>query len=287
MKFHGFESIKNENSLKDLTGSSYAVFSILLNMLPNVGINSNLTNNNKLLLFLMKLKLGVTFSALGVLFNIHRTTASRIFINLLSILCEKTKHFIFWPSKETISETLPYAFKKNYPNCHCIIDCTEIKVEQPPTAEQRVCMYSRYKSAYTIKCLVSITPNGAISFLSKCYGGRSSDTFITNDSGFLSKLEPGDQVLADKGFPGIKTNCEDNSSILIMPPILHNSRFSEEEVIETYSVASVRIHIERFFARIKTFNILNKIQIELLPYIDDIMHICCSLTNLQPPIIKQ
>jgi len=135
-----------------LTGSSYAIFNILLNKLPDVGINSNLTNNNKLLLFLINLKLGVTFSALGVLFNIYRTTASRIFINLLSILCEKTKHFIFWPSKETISETLPYVFKKNYPNCRCIIDCTEIKVEQLPTVEQRVCMYSRYKSAYTIKC---------------------------------------------------------------------------------------------------------------------------------------
>jgi len=56
-----------------------------------------------------------------------------------------------------------------------------------------------------------------------------------------------------------------------MPPILQNGRFSEEEVIETYSVASVRIHIERFFARLKTYHILNKIQIELLPHIDDIM----------------
>lgn len=133
----------------------------------------------------MKLKLGVTFSALGVLFNIHRTTASIFCISLLSILCEKTKHFIFWPSEETISETLPYAFKKNYPNSSCIIDCTEIKVEKSPTVEQSVCMYLRYKSAYTIKCLASITPNGAISFLSKCYGERSCDTFITNDSGFL------------------------------------------------------------------------------------------------------
>lgn len=72
-----------------------------------------------------------------------------------------------------------------------------------------------------------------------------------------------------------------------MPPILHNGRFSEEEVVETYSVASVRIHIERFFARLKNYHILNKIQIELLPHIDDIMHICCTLTNLQLPIIKQ
>jgi len=52
-----------------------------------------------------------------------------------------------------------------------------------------------------------------ISFLSKCYGGRTSDSFITYDSGFLEKLEPGDEVLADKGFPGIKTKL--NVKIII------------------------------------------------------------------------
>lgn len=50
-------------------------------------------------------------------------------------------------------------------------------------------MYSRYKGSYTVKFLVAITPNGMISFVSKCYDGRSSDSFITNDSGFLALLD--------------------------------------------------------------------------------------------------
>lgn len=94
-------------------------------------------------------------------------------------------------------------------------------------------MYSYYKGCYTVKVLVAITPNEMVSFLSKAYGGRSSDSFITNDSGFLDKLEIGDEVLADKGFPGIKSGIEGENSILVMPPILHNRRFSEEELIET------------------------------------------------------
>lgn len=72
--------------------------------------------------------------------------------------------------------------------------------------EQRVYMYSHYKNSYTVKVLVAITSSGFISFLSKCYGGRTNDSFITNDNdcGFLSKLEPGDEIMADKGFPELK-----------------------------------------------------------------------------------
>jgi len=111
-KFHGYESINSELSLKDLTGTSYAVFNMLVNMLPDTSGNSTLNNYNKLLLFLMKIKLGVSFSAIGVMFKIHRTTVSRIFFYILYILSKKTKQFIFWPSKDTISATLPHALKK-------------------------------------------------------------------------------------------------------------------------------------------------------------------------------
>lgn len=72
-----------------------------------------------------------------------------------------------------------------------------------------------------------------------------------------------------------------------MPPILHNGKFSEDEVIQTYNIASVRIHIERVFAKLKTLGILNKITTDLLPYVDDIMQMCCVLVNLQNPIIKE
>jgi len=205
--FHGFQSVKNENSLKDLTGTTFKIFNILLKFMPNNN-RSLITKENCLLLFLMKIKLGITYSALAVFFGIHRTTVARVFSDTLSILSVRTKDFIFWPSKRTVQSLLPKAFEINYPNCRCIIDCTEIRVEQPSTAEQRVYLYSRYKSCYTIKFLVSITPNGMINFLSKCYGGRSSDTFITTDCGFVSLLEPGDEILADKGFPGIITDCE-------------------------------------------------------------------------------
>lgn len=98
---------------------------------------------DRILLFMMKIKLGLTYSALSILFKIHRTTAQRIFVDILIIIYEKTKNIIFWLSKEVVSSTLPECFKINYPICRCIIDYTEIRVEQ------RVYLYSNYKGCYT------------------------------------------------------------------------------------------------------------------------------------------
>jgi hypothetical protein len=47
---------------------------------------------------------------------------------------------------------------------------------------------------------VSITPSGAVNFISKGWGGRVSDMEITLKSGYIYKLSHGDEVLADRGF---------------------------------------------------------------------------------------
>ncbi len=51
-----------------------------------------------------------------------------------------------------------------------------------------------------MKVLIGITPQGVISYLSQCWGGRTSDKHITENCGFLDKILPGDLILADRGF---------------------------------------------------------------------------------------
>ncbi|XP_040071052.1 uncharacterized protein LOC115311472 [Ixodes scapularis] len=288
--FGGYESIRHsEDALQGICNVSMSVFALFLSMLPLVTERScDVTLGNRLLLFLMKMKLGLSYTALGVIFSVNRTTASRHFRAVLTTLTAATARWIFRPPSSIIRATLPECFKVNYPECKMIIDCTEVRTEEPSSVGQQRVLYSSYKSGYTLKFLVAVTPNGAICFRSKAYGGRCSDIHVTVDSGFLNIVQPGDVILADKGFPGIRAGLADTDAVLVMPPFLSgNGQFSEQEVRDTYDIAQVRIHVERMIQRIKIYNILRTtVPITLIPLMDDVFHMCCVLANLQPAIIK-
>ena len=60
--------------------------------------------------------------------------------------------------------------------------------------------FSSHKNDNTYKALIGISPSGAITFVSKLFPGSISDKQLTCKSGILDLLEPGNSVMADKGF---------------------------------------------------------------------------------------
>lgn len=286
--FQGYSSINNDEELLDLTGVSRANFEFLLKLFefPNKIIVSK---EDRVCIMLMKIKTGLTFSAIGALFRIHRTTVAKIFFSCLEQLRFKTTNLVYWPDQEAVRASTPGCFKPDYSDTRVILDCTEFRIETPSTVENRVFCYSHYKHGFTFKVLFGITPSGFISFKSNAYGGRISDSHITVDSGIIKLLEHGDKILADKGFPEVQSSIDKSGKkiILLMPPFLKNKgEFSQEETEDTYKTARLRIHVERIMQRLRTYRVLDKIPEYLFTHMDDIIHICSVLVNLQPPIIS-
>lgn len=84
--FHGFKSLEKSSTITGMAGVSFQVFSHLLSFIPE-RCNIKVSRENRLLMFLTKMKLRISFSAIGIIFNIHRTTASQIFTSLGQIVC--------------------------------------------------------------------------------------------------------------------------------------------------------------------------------------------------------
>ena len=73
-------------------------------------------------------------------------------------------------------------------------------VQSPSSLTLNSETYSSYKGSTTLKGLVGIAPSGVVAFVSLLFSGCISDKHITKASGVLDLLEPGDQVMVDKGF---------------------------------------------------------------------------------------
>ena len=125
---------------------------------------------------------------------------------------------IRWPSKQLVKRHLPKCFSK-YPRTHVIIDCTELKVEKPSAPSSQIVTWSDYKSHNTFKLLVEIIPLRAFSFVSDLYSGAISDRAITIRSGLIEKLEPMDDVMADRGFSLRDLVTKKNATLNIHTPI--------------------------------------------------------------------
>ena len=236
----------------------------------------------------MRLWLNLIFEDLCRRFGISKSLASKIFSSWIPVLADKLKSLIIWLPREVIRNCCPTSFKENYPKTTVIIDCAETFIQRPTCLKSRSETFSNYKSHNTAKYLVGISPHGQIMFISKAFGGRASDKFIVENSGFLNHLMPGDEVMADRGFT-IEDLLRDRRVKLNIPAFTRNkSQLSAEDVTSTRRIATVRIHIERAIRRLKVYKILSSIvPVSGINLFDDILLVCAALVNLRDDLIRE
>ena len=94
--------------------------------------------------------------------------------------------------------------------------------------------------------------------------------------------------MADRGFTIQDLLAPLNVTLNIPSFLAGKDQLSEDEALESQTIAAVRIHVERAIERIKRFRqIRNEIPLTLNGSINQIWTVTCLLCNFMPPLIKQ
>nr|XP_047122674.1 uncharacterized protein LOC124806102 [Hydra vulgaris] len=255
---------------------------------------SRLSKFQKLILALMELRLGTPIQDLAFRFDISYSVASKTFKNILHILYVRMKPLIYWPERKELQQSMPLSYRQHFGlKIAVIIDCFEIFIERPSNLMARAQTWSNYKSHNTVKYLIGIVPQGVISFISQGWGGRTSEKLITEQCGLLEKLNPGDVVLADRGF-----NIADSVGLMCaevkIPFTKGKKQLSAVDVESTRKIARSRVNVERVIGLARNkYTILKEIlpvdflmcEADNIPTVDKIVTVSCALTNCCKSIV--
>ena len=181
------ESLKeNDAKVKYYTG--LPTFTTLMAIFTFV--SASLEDNSRTILLLlpsvlMNLRLNLGDQDLGYTFGMNQSTISRYFKKWIDVMHVRLSPLVKWPGREELMKTMPMEFRQNFKECVVIIDCFEVFMERPTNLKARAQMWSNYKHHNTAKFLIGVSPQGAISFISKGWGGRVSDVHIHESAGLF------------------------------------------------------------------------------------------------------
>ena len=126
-------------------------------------------------------------------FAVSLGTITNFFHEWLEIISMRLKYLIMWSSREIVSENMPQVFKDLYPRARCIIHYSEAFTERPTSFQARAKTYSKNMTQWNFLQLQLLLEQ--YHFISVLWGSSVWLTLI-----FLHRIEPGDLVLADRGF---------------------------------------------------------------------------------------
>ena len=202
---------------------------------------SKLTNFQSIVLILMKLRLHLSNYDLGFRFGIHETMISRILTNWVQLMDIRVLFSL------AIARVSPFTyamvlFCALWPKSHINNRLLRFSMRSQLTPCQRLLTY---KNRNTVKYLINITPQGTVSLIAKGYSERASDRHITENSGYLNYLLPGDVILADRGINVAKSVAMKVTTLNIPAFTLGKPQLPAADIESTHRLPNVRILVER------------------------------------------
>ncbi|XP_064486007.1 uncharacterized protein LOC135398538 [Ornithodoros turicata] len=283
----GYKSLEGKSStIAYLTGlPNEEVFKWVAELYePAKHLCQKLGAHDQILLALMRLRLDLHLCLLAQMFDVGKTTASEIFQHVIGVLARELSGLIVWPDDTAFYAFLPRLFKKRqFKNVRVIVDCTEVRIERASSTTMQSATWSSYKHANTMKFLIGITPNGLISYVSECWGGKVSDKQPVLQTDFTQHLQYGDAVMADRGFNVAEELGALGVQLVVPAYTKGKTQLSRTEVYTSREISRRRIRVEQVIGRMKRYRILrNVVPYHMKDYLDDIIRVIAALTNLLP-----
>ncbi|RXN15772.1 zinc finger protein 502-like isoform X2 [Labeo rohita] len=235
-------------------------------------------------LYCCRVSAGLQEKVLADIFKISLSTVSRTIITWANYLSLILGSLPIWMSRQEVNSTMPEKFRQFCPEVRVIIDCTEIRCQNPSSLTLQSEVFSSYKNTTTFKGLIGVAPCGPVTFVSSLFTGSISDQELTKQSGILDLLEPGDAWMADKGFT-IKSMLAERGAKLIIPPFKTAAQFSKEDAERTQAIACLQIIVERAIRRVKEFHIWDTtVPLTMFGTVNQLWTNCCLMSNFQWPL---
>ncbi|KAJ8685819.1 hypothetical protein QAD02_021612 [Eretmocerus hayati] len=204
----------------------------------------------------MKIRSNDSFSRLGDQFGLLKSQSSRIFSKTVRQISHFSKTLVFFPDRSSIVKDLPIAFRARYSHVYAIIDAFGIQIERPSNSVYQALTWPDYKKCNTLKFLMVCTPDGTIILVSEALRGRIRYCELFGQSGMLGMLPDDCAVMADRGFKNLQALLNEKNCNLLRPPsVMSDSKPTKLEVLETKSIASIWIHVERVIGRLRRFRL--------------------------------
>jgi len=236
------------------------------------GRPDSLTVEQKLIMVLMYLRLYVTQTLLGFLFDVDETTVGRELKRMLPILLQALPV----PTRNTLFETrsveqqvahrvqnLADLLRLHPELTELRLDATEQPVPRPQDKGDRRERYSGKQQEHTVKTQ-ALTSDKLVLHVVGQVPGRVHDSVVTQGSGVLHLSGPSRgqipsdrRVDVDRGYQGVDKFVP---TLEVLKPVrsVRGAKVTLFGKVFNRMVSSLRMPVEHMFAKLKKFNILDQ-----------------------------
>ena len=252
------------------------------------GTPQEISVENQFFVTLIKLRLHSSNKELSILFHLAETVVSNIVVTRINFMYVTWSRVNVWPCRELIRMYMPLDFKSKFPKTRVILDGVEFPIQKPkkPLAQQAT--FSSYKNRNTLKSVVGISPGGLASHIPDAFGGSASDRALVERSNLLSKLDPSDSIMTDKGFQVQDIFAPSDVTVNTPTFLRKRNHFSAQSIARDKKIASKRVHVERVIGLAKTYKILTSPLTGIETLLGSRIQFCCfMLCNFRRRIVPQ